>query len=735
MSRYTGHHDVGPLLSAAEEWKEKCLLAGQSLFFKESIWTIENIEYLEKYFVKNLDYGEGSFFPKLKKQIGPTPKSVKKLCAEMMWIMLLCPSNISASKKRENINLILSWVDEELPSNHPLITDRVLEGAGSGGTGYNNYRWKELIYFILLLKNIFALSVNERKKLLNNAGAFANWCETIPDNESRQLRHMLLFMLFPDECERVFGGIDRVNIIAQFSGRSFRSVYELSTSQIDTELRNLRSQLEKDYRTKELDWYNPPLKERWLNEENTGPFFPVLKRFLEQAKTNVLTTSDYPTKFSGLKVKTSFGAGNVSRVPWIAFLDKTQSVQEGIYPCYLYFKNDNVLILARGVSETRSPSLSWPNDGSVSIDEYFKQNLSTTPARYGNSLVYAAYDLKEELNQTAVEEDLRALLPEYKIILAGIVPNEIKDSKAPTNSEPQQEFTEPPKPIKFEEAMQGVFLEPTQQMLILDLLRTKKNIVLQGPPGVGKTFISKQIAYALMGEETPKRIGFVQFHQNYSYEDFVQGYRPYNNGFELKDGIFYKFCQQARNSPQQKFVFIIDEINRGNLSKVFGELMMLIEADKRGSKWEMPLTYSRDGDGLFSVPPNIYLIGLMNTADRSLAMVDYALRRRFAFFDLTPGFSSSAFQQHLSENGADIAMIERVVERMEALNREIANDKTNLGPGFCIGHSFFCTPPANDIYDNAWFNSIVEYEIAPLIREYWFDSPQKADSLISNLLA
>lgn len=245
-------------------------------------------------------------------------------------------------------------------------------------------------------------------------------------------------------------------------------------------------------------------------------------------------------------------------------------------------------------------------------------------------------------------------------------------------------------------------------------LTNKKNIILQGAPGVGKTFTARRLAYSIMGEKDDSRIEFVQFHQNYSYEDFVMGYKPVENGFELKYGIFYKFCQKAANQGDKDFFFIIDEINRGNLSKIFGELLMLIENDYRGTK--ATLAYN----GLpFAVPKNLYIIGMMNTADRSLAMIDYALRRRFSFFDLEPGFDSEGFISY--QESLKSETLNELIIRIKELNYEIANDKT-LGKGFCIGHSYFCS---RDICTDEWLRSVVEYDILPMLSEYWFDDTSR----------
>lgn len=289
-------------------------------------------------------------------------------------------------------------------------------------------------------------------------------------------------------------------------------------------------------------------------------------------------------------------------------------------------------------------------------------------------------------------------------------------------------------PYTVEDAEREVFAADGDVRRWVGLLRARKNLMLQGAPGVGKTFTARRLGYALLGEKDPARVQTVQFHQSYAYEDFVQGYRPTEaGGFTLRNGVFHDFCRRAQGDSGRPYVFVVDEINRGNVSKVLGEVMMLIEPDKRGPEFAIRLAYEPRPDVTFHVPENVHLVGLMNTADRSLAVVDYALRRRFAFVTMRPAFENARFRQALRACDAPEAVVAGISERLAALNATI-EATPDLGRGYCVGHSYFCPRPG-ETADWAWYRRVVETEIAPLLDEYWFDDRAQAEDAVEALLA
>lgn len=345
------------------------------------------------------------------------------------------------------------------------------------------------------------------------------------------------------------------------------------------------------------------------------------------------------------------------------------------------------------------------------------------------SYIYEKYSkffkLEEEMGESTGEEESNAPTTVNEDVEGGYAEN------ADLKPENLHEFKI--EEYSIEDFLKEIFIDKEEAEELIELLEYKNNIILQGPPGVGKTFIGKRLAYLHSGVKDSSKVIMVQFHQSYSYEDFVRGFRPSGNGsFELKDGIFYDLCKEAAKEPDKNFYLIIDEINRGNLSKIFGELLMLIEKDKRGAEYGITMTYTKPQEEKFFVPKNLYIIGTMNTADRSLALVDYALRRRFSFVDMEPAFNKTSFREFLISSGVSEEFTLKIIDTMNILNDEIEKDDIELGKGYKVGHSYFCNID-NLEEQQKWYERIIKFEIKPLLEQYWFDNMEKVSELIERI--
>jgi hypothetical protein len=692
-----------------------------------------------------------------------TSPAAQELMAEMLWALLLFPSNIKDETKRQHVRTIWVLSGQQVPQDHSLLDDDVLVGIGSGGPGFNNHRWRELVYLIELTGALKQRNTAERRQILSNYDAFMHWIGTVPQKGKRQFRHMLRFFAFPDKVERMSSNRHRRIILEAFSVAPVTETKKWNDQQLDDALLKLRTKLQAESPSSVLDFYDPPLRARWqpddedevIGEPRDLPGGQSKRYWVE--KTLVKGRPDREK-----------GEQSLGRALW-----SPQSSKDGkdiysnmrlVRPGDVVFHlTDNeaitgVSLVAEAVDESflGLAGTEWADRLAYRVQlKEFEQVIPPLPRsafletpKYGDRLRKLIVDQESNLfygkslalNQGAYlteapSELVDILCDAYRIVASKDLPHINKaEHRYSPDLGPTPVVAEKSVAYSLENALDGLFIERNSFKEILNIFQAKKNLILQGPPGVGKTFFSKRLAYALMGDKAPRRIGRVQFHQSYSYEDFIQGYRPAGVGFSLKDGMFYAFCERAKMDPHNPYVFIIDEINRGNLSKVFGELMMLIETDKRGPEWAIPLAYGNGPDDTFFVPDNLFLMGLMNTADRSLAMVDYALRRRFAFVNLKPGFGERSFRDFLVTRGAQPALVDRIVKKMGVLNDRIARDTTNLGSGFCIGHSFFCTSVEGTRLDEEWYRRVISTEIEPLLKEYWFDNHSEAESLVKDLL-
>ncbi|HIF9315048.1 TPA: McrB family protein [Photobacterium damselae] len=589
MAIYCGNNNSTYLIENANEFKEKCLIQGKSLFTEHSVWNSSTNQELIDYFVENLDEGDGDFFEKLETQLADASPEAKVLVSEMLWLMFLCPSNTGPESKRNSIERVFSWSGYEVntKSRQRFLSDKALTGIGSAGTAYNTLRWRELVYVIRLVEALLKLSDLERKELLKDVERLPQWLESIPENGTRQFRHMFLYLLFPEAHERIFGNTDRKSILTTLADISSAQYNRMHTKDADAKLLALRQLFEAEYGTQELDYYVEPLRSKWKEPKS----------------------------------------------------------------------------------------------------------LSTN-----------------EVNDT---------VPEYSV---------------KSNDKPQ--------PL---------------------------NTILYGPPGTGKTYNSINKALEIVDPEfyhqhnddrvaikkrfdellNSNRIGFVTFHQSFSYEDFVEGLKATteNNqvNYEIEDGIFKRLCESARakstvkeeqdhaegivskrmspsnQSSSDKRVLIIDEINRGNISNIFGELITLIEPSKRAGAKEalsVKLPYSKE---MFSVPDNLHIIGTMNTADKSLAQIDIALRRRFQFEEMMTNYELLAEIPLI--DGIDIEQMVRVINK----RIKLLYDREHT-----IGHSFFLSLKDNPSIEH--LAEIFELQILPLLEEYFFENWERVAMVLGDHL-
>jgi len=304
----------------------------------------------------------------------------------------------------------------------------------------------------------------------------------------------------------------------------------------------------------------------------------------------------------------------------------------------------------------------------------------------------------------------------------------------PALAEPVATYASPPKAYATAEALAELFITDKELEASLAGLRRRRALLLQGPPGTGKTYLARRLAWLLLGTRDEARIELVQFHPSYGYEDFILGFRPGPDGqFQLVPGVLPLLCQRAAQDPERPYFLLIDELNRGNVARIFGELLLLLEPDKRGPAHALRLPYAPPEAPRFFVPENLYVIGTLNLADRSLAPLDYALRRRFAFVGMRPQFGTP-LRDLLTASQIPPTLIDLLTERLAALNHIIAADP-ELGADFEIGHSYFCAPPADPAESPDWLRLIFEQEIGPLLTDYWREQPERAAAQLRKLLA
>lgn len=685
MSRFSIYRSTFPIYDAAETWKERCLLSNGSLLSEDkALWTKKLLSEVDpRLFIDKNTKIRNTFLSKLKHQISETTPNCKKLIAECLWILFLFSSNIKAETKRSQLVEIWSWSGAELDLNQKLLNDATLDGIGSTGTAFSTYRWKELILLLHAMQDLKHRNVNERAEILWDPWAFTDWFfSTLPDARNRQLGHILSHLLFPDFFERITSETHKCQVLSWFHKTPVTEVSKRNVTEIDRALLSLRGRIERE-KEMEIDFYEKNLASQWLRNKWFITWNPSERSWNSMLEHRSVTA-----------------AGEQVTVTWKSNEEK---IKKGDRIFVIKVDGLEGNIIASGIVEK-----------SRYIDNSIKQNISKQKS--DNFVIEIEFDTIREADTDDVINisELQNYDPNIKINLKS---REIKidwsiarflEAKWHDLRKISDYPSSAPKKVTRSEDD------------LLDSSTRSNNLILYGPPGTGKT-------YTLMKDHLPRyrgddgdRFEFITFHQNYTYEDFVEGIRPTTIGghvhYGTHWGVLRQICERARRSPDLRFALFIDEISRGNVEKIFGELVTLLEMDKRiqtdsaGNRipeckgLEVTLPYSGEK---FGVPANLDVICTMNTTDGSVSHIISILKRRFEFKEFMP--NPKMLGSIGCDDGESIDLQSLLLTINSRLTYLLDRDKT-------LGHSYFMKVRSFDDLRRVFAN-----EILPLFQELFYD--------------
>jgi 5-methylcytosine-specific restriction protein B len=662
MARYIPEREIGPVIAAARVWIDSCLVADGSVFSKDPLWTAPMIAEVRAAFVDHPDTGQDPFGAKLRRQLTTCSPTAKQLASEMLWALFLFPSNLRPKTKRRQILDIWQLSGSTLDEHAPELNDEVLAGIGSGGQGFNTNRHRELEFLLAIATTVKEQPPSRRRQLFSDYAAFVEWMDTVPQFGSRQFRHMLRYFAFPDHVERMSSNRDRRAILVSYGAGQEGQIKKWDDKQLDEALLKLRRQQEAEHPGVMLDFYNPPLKERWRPEEpEDGPDDGAD----DDATLPPAVNPDGPINLI------LYGPPGTGKTYWmqskfVEYTDAPNIVDQETWLQEVVGKYSWRAIIAVTLSRL---------GGSAKVGEIRTHQWVEAKA-------------KQRGRSANVSQTIWAALQTH-------TPESVQIVKYASRREP----------FIFSKTVDGMW------QLLPDWKETDEE----------SAFLSELLgAGPKKAQEPIRRYRVVTFHPSFSYEDFVRGIRPVmtDDGtaqFRNVDGAFKRICDDARANPSKRYAIFIDEINRANIAKVLGELIALIEPDKRAvydetgrlvAGMEVQLPGSSDADTPdppFGVPTNLDIFGTMNTADRSIALLDIALRRRFEFKEMEPTYSTIDLTVESVHLGR---MLQQINDRLEFL----------LDREHRIGHAYLM-----GVTSLAELQAVFASRIIPLLEEYFFD--------------
>ena len=767
MARYKGREAIYQI---AEEFRQRCLGQDHSstslLWPERRIWNIQNLETLKAAFIDNPDEGSGSFYEKWEIQLAGESADIHRLAADLIAFYYLFPSNVNSSTKLLHLKEVIAWkLSEHDPPDYDAVS-AAFESGGLGSTGQHYLTSIHAIlgYFIDIFIRLKQHSGEGLSDLYSESEIRANAddvAEKYPTNATLT-RNVLMHLLFPDQHERTVSPGQRHMIRGAFS-----SIAELPTD-LDRALLTIRNELAKVHGPS-FDFYDERIRHLWDEEADAPEHEEIIANpnywveMTNKAGGEVLADGRFTKEVESGNF--TFVTGEVLLSPTIdrGGGDRFHFMREVQPGDIVFHLTDRRAFI--GTSRVTRPyetlpdvvyggynapsfavtlvdyqPLQPPLDREVFFDDKHKIKLLEERGNWKNIFYHG------DTSQSGIRLYQGAYLTPLPEAVLSILEEIYREAHGPDSDfNPLRDRaikSVESEPVTIDDLSEHTLTDIPELSELLELLESKKQLIIEGSPGTGKTFLADALACFVTGNpligKTNDRMEIVQFHQSYGYEDFVHGIRPETGPdgellYVLRDGVFKKMSQQAAREPEKKFVIVIDEINRGNLSRIFGELMLLLEY--RGK--EIPLANSGPDDDPFKIPENLYLIGTMNSADRSLTQVDLAMRRRFIFHRLMPisGMDAPVLGRWFSnlhfgdKNPADDYLGNRNVAVFVKLNQRL---QAELGIDFQIGHSYFMEKALinSDLTENFdAYRKLWKYSINPLLEEYFFANNNKEELL------